>query len=132
MSRRRSPLKKALHDMRPDRVMVRALSLDEAVKGLRSLWRPTTKTTPVARKKAVATMQRKAAKAAPAKKTAAKKTVKSAQPAAAKKTVAVRKKNGQFDGRQSMSPRELAAFERAEQGYVDPQLRIRNSRTRRG
>jgi hypothetical protein len=128
--RRKSSLRKTLHDMHPKRVLWRGMSGPEVVSGLRSLFRPTTKTTPAARKKAVAAMQRKAA--APAKKAAAKKPARSAQPATAKKTVAVRKKNGQFDGRKAMSPRELAAFERAEQGYVDPALRIRNSRTRRG
>lgn len=148
--------RKAKHDMRPDRALGRVLSVPEVMAGLRSLRRPTTRTSAASRKKQVATGKIVPAKKTTAKKTAAKKSAtkraapyaaamalpgqnrqaaakvaKAAQPAA-KKTVAVRKRNGQFDGRKSMRPDDLAAYERAQGGYVDPGMRIRNSQTRRG
>jgi len=156
MSRRRSPLQKALHAMAPHRVLWRVMSGPEVARAARSAFGTSTRTSAASRKKQIAKgkvvpTKKTAAKKTPTKKTAkradpyaaaraapgqnrqiAAKQAKAATPGAAKKAAYVRKKNGQFDGRQSMSPRELAAFERAEQGYVDPQLRIRNSRTRRG
>lgn len=113
--------RKAKHDMRPDRAIGRVLSLPELRAGLRSVMRPKTKMSPQARQKQIAAMQRKAAKPAPTKKTAAK------------KTTAVRKKDGsgQFDGSKTMNSRDLAAWQRANGGYVDPLLLPRSARTRK-
>lgn len=143
----KSEARKARYHMRPDRVLWRVFGTGSAKPSLK------TKTTKVNAGTRQAEVQRATKKAA-AKKTATKKTAakrpdpyqvaagiparnrkaaagmaKAAQP---RKTVAVRKKNGQFNGRAVMDPRERAMFERAEQGHVDPQMRVRNSRTRRG
>lgn len=153
----RSPLWKYVHpvkylgaqaraagrQMRPDRALGRVISTPEVISALR------TKTTKVTTATRQADVQRAAKKAAAAKKVAAKRTdpyaaalaipgqnrevaakqAKSAQPA--KKTVAVRKRNGQFDGRKSMNDTELRRFTAAEQGRVDPALLPRSARTRR-
>lgn len=125
--RRRSTLGKVLHDMHPKRVLWRGMSGPEAMSGLRSLWRPTTRTSPAARKKAVAAMERKAAKAAPAKKSAAKKT---AAPMGGR---VLRGKGGRLAGsKPALSVDDQAVYLRAKNRDVDPELRIRNSRTRRG
>lgn len=142
--RRRSPLKKALRAMAPHRVLWRAMSGPE----IKSALRTSTKKVTVQTRQA--DVQRSAKKTTAAKKAAAKradpyvvalaipgqnrtaaaKAAKAAQPTA-KKTVAVRKRNGQFDGRMTMNPAELARFEQAEQRFVDPSLLPRNARTRR-
>lgn len=151
--RRRSPLAKALHDMRPDRVLVRVLSLNEVAKAVKSTGKPQTRTSAKARQRQIATgkipvpgtakktaaKKPAAAKRDPyadarkipaANRAAAAKQVKAAQPGAAKKSVAVRRKDGTFNGRKAMDPRELAMFEAAEQRVVDPALLPRSPRRR--
>lgn len=145
----RSEYRKAKRAMHPGKVFLRVTSLDEVVKlGRTSTTRVNagTRQTEVQRaaKKTAAAQKKTAAKKTAAKRTdpyqvaagipqrnrkAAASMAKAAQP---RKTVAVRKKNGHFNGRAAMDPRERAMFERAEQGYVDPRLQARNPRTRRG
>lgn len=144
----------------------RAMSVPEVMSALRGASKPRTKMSPAARQKQVATMQRKSA--APAKKTAAKKTAKrdpyaaalaipgqnraaaakmakAAQPAkkaastrtgkTASSPVPVRNPDGTFNGSRSVptfGPAEQERNRQAWTGYVDPSLRVRNSRTRRG
>lgn len=144
--------RKAKHDMRPDRAIGRMLSVPEIKAALRT----STRTSAASRKKQVATgkivptkktVKKTAAKKSVAKRTdpyaaaraipgqnrqAAAKVAKAAQPAAKKTTYKRNPKTGQFDGRKSMRPDDLAAYERAQGGYVDPGMRIRNSQTRRG
>lgn len=143
----KSEYRKAKRAMRPGKVFLRVTSLDEVVK----LGRTTT--TRVNAGTRQADLQRAAKKTAAAqKKTTAKKAAakrpdpyqvaagipqrnrnaaasmaKAAQP---RKTVAVRKKNGQFDGRRSMRADDLAAYERAQGGAVDPVLLPRTPRRR--
>lgn len=104
-----------MHDMRPDRVLLRFLSWPEIK---RAFGAKTVRVTAETRKRDAERMARQTKQ--PAKKVAAN------------KPTAVRKSRGQFNGRAAMDPRERAMFERAEQGYVDPVLMARNSRTRRG
>lgn len=53
--------RRARRGMRPDRVVVRVLSLDEAWRGIKSLFKPRTKMSPAARRKQLAAMHREAA-----------------------------------------------------------------------
>ncbi len=150
--RRRGPLAKALHDMRPDRVLVRALSLDEAARAVKSVGKPRTRTSAKTRRKQIATGKIPApgtTKKTAAKKSAAKrdpyadarkipaanravaaKQAKTTQPGAAKKTTAVRKKDGtgRFDGSKVMNERDHANWQRAQAGHVDPALLPRSPR----
>lgn len=143
----RSEYRKAKRAMHPGKVFLRVTSLDEVAK----LGRTTT--TQVNATTRQADMQR-AAKKAPAaqKKTAAKKTAKPdpyaaaraiparnrqaaakmAKAAAPKKQVARRKADGsgRFDGSKSMNERDLAAWQRAQGGAVDPVLLPRTPRRR--
>ena len=134
--------RKARRDMSPLKALGRVMSVPEVKAGLRTT---TTKVNAGTRR---ADVQRATKKAAAAKKTAAKRPdpyqvaagiparnrqaaagmAKAAQP---RKTVAVRKKNGQFNGRAVMDPRERAMFEQAEQRRVDPVLLPRTPRRRR-
>lgn len=136
----KSEYRKAKRAMHPGKVFLRVTSLDEVVK----LGRTTTRVNAQTRQ---AEVQRATKKAAAAKKTAARrpdpyqvaagipqrnrnaaaKMAKAAQP---RKAVPVRKKNGQFDGRRSMRPDDLAAWQRAQGGVVDPVLLPRGARRR--
>lgn len=131
----------ARRQMSPLRALGRVMSVPEIKAGLR------TTTTRVNAGTRQADVQRATKKAAAAKKTAAKRPdpyqvaagiparnrrtaasmAKAAQP---RKTVAVRKKNGQFNGRAVMDPREREMFEQAEQRRVDPVLLPRTPRRR--
>lgn len=153
--RRRSPLRRALHAMAPHRVLWRALSGPEVMSAVRSKTR--TQTVRVNATTRQAEVQR-ATKSA-AKKTAAKKPAKRADPyavaagipaqnrkaaasmarAAAPKKPApmservLRGQGGKLAGsRPALSADDQALYQRARDGYVDPQMRVRNSRTRRG
>lgn len=145
----RSEYRKAKRAMHPGKVFLRVTSLDEVAK----LGRTTT--TKVNASTRQADLKR-AAKKAPTgqKKTAAKKTTgKRADPyaaalaipgrnraaaakmtkaAAPKKQVARRKTDGsgKFDGSKSMNERDLAAWQRAQGGAVDPVLLPRTPRRR--
>lgn len=127
--------------MAPHRVLWRAMSGPEAAKAVRST--VGTRTVRMDAQKRQAQVQRAGKKAAakrdpyaaalaiPAQnRAAAAKMARAAQPAA-KKSVPVRRKDGKFDGRRSMTDRDLAAYERAQGGYVDPVLLPRGPRRRR-
>lgn len=137
--------RRAKREMRPGRVLGRVLSVPEIKSALR------TQTVRMNAQSRQAQVQR--ATEAAAKKTAAKKSAApdpyaiaagipqrnqraAAQARAgqsgAKKTVAVRKKNGQFDGRKTMRADDLGTYERAASGFVDPALRARSPRRRGG
>ncbi len=145
----RSEYRKAKRAMHPGKVFLRVTSLDEVAK----LGRTTT--TRVNASTRQTDLKRATKKAAAQKKTAAKKTTgkradpyaaalaiparnrqaaaKIAKAAAPKKQVARRKTDGsgQFDGSKSMNERDLAAWQRAQGGAVDPVLLPRTPRRRR-
>lgn len=146
----RSEYRKAKRAMHPGKVFLRVTSLDEVAK----LGRTTT--TQVNATTRQADVQRAAKKsAAGQKKTAAKKTTgkradpyatalaiparnrqtaaKVAKAAQPRKAVAKRKTDGsgRFDGSKSMNERDLAAWQRAQGGAVDPVLLPRTPRRRR-
>ena len=162
MARRRSPLKKALRAMAPQRVLWRAVSGPEFMRGMRQAFGTrTVRVTGQTRRKQVAAAQKKTAAAAKkaakradpyadarkipaANRAVAARQAKTAQPA--KRTasaraskvgagvVPVRNPDGTFNGSKSLStfgPSEQAANTRAWQGYVDPAMLPRNSRTRK-
>lgn len=132
--------RKARRDMSPLKALGRVMSVPEIKAGLR------TTTTRVNATTRQADLQR-AAKKTTAKKAAAKRPdpyqvaagipqrnrnaaagmAKATQP---RKAVPVRKKNGQFDGRRSMRADDLATYERAQGGAVDPVLLPRTPRRR--
>lgn len=145
-----SEYRKAKRGMRPLKALGRVMSVPEIKAGLRTT---TTKVNAGTRqadvqraaKKTAAGQKRTAAKKTAAKRpdpyqaaagiparnrNAAAKMAKAAQP---RKTVAVRKKDGsgKFDGRRSMRPDDLATYERAQGGAVDPVLLPRTPRRRR-
>lgn len=143
----KSEYRKAKRAMHPGKVFLRVTSLDEVAK----LGRTTT--TRVNATTRQADLKRAAKKtAAGQRKTAAKKTAKPdpyqvaagipqrnrnvaasmAKATQPRKTVAVRKKDGsgKFDGRRSMRPDDLATYERAQGGAVDPVLLPRTPRRR--
>jgi len=147
----RGQARSAARQMRPDKVIVRALSLDEVAKAGR------TKTTRVTAASRQAQVQRAAKKTAAAqKKTAAKKTAaKRADPyaaalaipgqnrtAAAKMTQAAKKsapmserairgKGGKLAGsRPALSVEDERLYQQAKGGQVDPALLPRSARTR--
>lgn len=143
----RSEYRKAKRAMHPGKVFLRVTSLDEVAKLGRTT---TTKVNAGTRQTEV---QRAAKKtAAGQKKTPAKKTAKPdpyaaalaiparnrqaaakiAKAAAPKKQVARRKTDGsgKFDGSKSMNERDLAAWQRAQGGAVDPVLLPRAPRRR--
>lgn len=138
----KSEARKAGYHMRPDRVLWRVFGTGSAKPSLK------TKTTQVNETTRRAEVQRATKKAAAAqKKSAAKRPdpyqvaagipqrnrnaaagmAKATQP---RKAVPVRKKNGQFDGRRSMRADDLATYERAQGGVVDPVLLPRTPRRR--
>lgn len=144
----RSEYRKAKRAMHPGKVFLRVTSLDEVAKlGRTTMTRVNASTRQ-------AEVQRAARKAAAGqKKTTAKKTAAKPDPyaaalaiparnrqaaakmtkaAAPKKQVARRKTDGsgQFDGSKSMNERDLAAWQRAQGGAVDPVLLPRAPRRR--
>lgn len=144
----RSEYRKAKRAMHPGKVFLRVTSLDEVVKLGRTT---TTRVNATTRQADLQRAQKKAT--AGQKKTAAKKTAKRADPyaaalaiparnrqaaakmakaAAPKKQVARRKTDGsgKFDGSKSMNERDLAAWQRAQGGAVDPVLLPRTPRRR--
>lgn len=139
----KSEARKAGYHMRPDRVLWRVFGPGSARPSLK------TKTTKVNAGTRQADVQRAAKKTAAAqKKTTAKKdpyaaalaiparnrqaAAKMAKAAAPKKQVARRKTDGsgRFDGSKSMNERDLAAWQRAQGGAVDPVLLPRAPRRR--
>lgn len=145
----KSEYRRAKRAMRPGKVFLRVTSLDEVVK----LGRTTT--TRVNATTRQADVQRATKKTAAAKKTTAKRRdpyqvaagipernrragaqmMKAAQPGAKKKTY-VQGRDGKmrgsktFDGSKSMNERDLAAWQRAQDGRVDPVLLPRTPRRR--
>jgi hypothetical protein len=152
--------RKAKHDMRPDRAAGRVLSIPEIKAGLRTSTRTSaaSRKKQIAKGKVVPTKKtaaKKTTKAAdpyaaalgiPAQNRAAAagqaKSAQSAKKAAAPRTakaastpVPVRNPDGTFNGSRSVptfGPAEQERNRQAWTGYVDPALRVRNSRTRRG
>ena len=138
----RSEYRKAKRAMHPVKVIGRVTSLDQVARlGRTTTTRVNAGTRQAdvrrAAKKTAAAQKKTAAKRAdpyqvaagiPARnRKAAASMAKATQPG---KTVAVRKKNGQFNGRAVMDPRERALFEQAEQRAVDPVLLPRTPRRR--
>lgn len=140
--------RRARRQMAPGKVLGRYFSVPE----IRSA--AGTKTVRVnadTRREQAVAAEKRAARATPAKKTAAKGRKQDPYAAAlaipeanrkagaaaaraqqpAKKTVAVRRKDGKFDGRKVMAPHELDAYTAAQHAPTDPALFTRNLRGRR-
>jgi len=120
----KSEARKARRAMAPTKALGRVFSVPEirAALGTR-----TTKVTAETRQKQVAGVQRKETAA----KKKATRVIKPRPAANGGNANYRRKKNGQFNGREAMSPHERALFDRAQQQRVDPQLLPRSARTRK-
>lgn len=139
----KSEYRKAKRAMHPGKVFLRVTSLDEVVKLGRTTTTRVNATTRQAdlqraQKKATAGQKKTtkradpyaAALAIPARNRQA--AAKMAKAAAPKKQIARRKTDGsgRFDGSKSMNERDLAAWQRAQGGRVDPVLLPRTPRRR--
>jgi hypothetical protein len=119
-------VRRAAHDMRPDRAIGRMMSVPELKSGVRPLvGTRTTHVTGETRKKQVTGVQRKQT-------AAANKATRKIQPRGTGKAVVTkRNKRGQFDSVKAMSPHELAAYERAVAKGETPPPAVRWAGTRR-